>query len=264
MSAASPELDTSARALPHISQAVDEFLDAYDQHRDLIADPDAGAISVYPRRFVLGALARLERRINPARRPFDPKAKKYPTGWSRLSTGGLPSKVVTALLIVLQYVATIIERWDVPEICSDVFPVEQVRGGKPFTLTPLEVKRLKFARDWLGGKGFFLRVKPAEVRKEWEKICAATTRVAPPPPHITDNKDVRVAPEQLVAEGFKPKTVREMNEEYGVSIGTHKEVGRRAVSAGKIAGFRLGTDGKLWIRELVGHSGSQDKKPSHC
>jgi hypothetical protein len=97
-------------AIQTIALAVDEFLDACDQYHGLDVDPDEGAAAVFPRRFVLHALWRLEKLLNPSRQPFDPKTKQYPAGWLTVATSGLPTKVVTGLHIVKQYVARIIER----------------------------------------------------------------------------------------------------------------------------------------------------------
>jgi hypothetical protein len=59
-------------------------------------------------------------------------------------------------------------------ICTDLFPVEHVRAGEPFTLTPREVERLKFVRDELGGKSYYLRMEPSEFEKLLKRHSAAT------------------------------------------------------------------------------------------
>jgi hypothetical protein len=101
----------------------------------------------------------------------------------------------------------------------------------------------------------------APLHREHEKTAAppppetptpAAADAAPPSsgsekPAESETLDVR----QLIREGYIRKTVREMKEEFGVSIGSSEDTGRRALGAGKIQDYKVGKDGALWIKPLA-------------
>ena len=131
-----------------IADALKDFLAAYNATAVPLelAEPRGHAVAMPARVAVLEGLVRLERLVNPERRPVGASRSYVVTGW--------PDPIATAWDVVFWGVRDIVVAWDVPEICIDR-PIKRVgdRGGAlpRYVLAVDQVQRLAWAQDALAG-----------------------------------------------------------------------------------------------------------------